>query len=85
MKARNDASRRILEAFNRLTHFLKGEVDSLSQSERHSNRSGTARATDEAGNEFLCPMNDLKDPDFVREAEKSNCIAYDKLVSKVIE
>jgi hypothetical protein len=34
------------------------------------------RVTDEIGNEYLCPVRDLKDLNFVREEEKTKCYDY---------
>lgn len=45
------------------------------------NASGMQRVTDALGDEFLCPVDKLSDPSFVREDEKRNCVDY-SLVSE---
>jgi hypothetical protein len=43
--------------------------------------SGMQRVTDALGDEYLCPVDKLGDPSFVREEEKKNCVDY-SLVSE---
>jgi len=84
MKARNKASHRILNAIDRFVQLLKSKDSPRSLAPR-SKTDSTARVADELGNEYLCPLKDLKDPNFVKETEKANCIAYNNLSTRIIE
>lgn len=38
---------------------------------------GMNRVTDRCGREYLCPVERLRDPDFVSEHEKKDCFDYE--------
>lgn len=43
---------------------------------RQADAGRMTRVTDDLGNEYYCPLGVLKDPNFVREEEKTSCFDY---------
>ena len=84
MKAGSSTSHKIRKAIDRFVKLLKPTETSMSP-KSNDEKISAARVTDEAGNEYLCPTRELKDPNFVRETEKMNCVPYNSLSTKVIE
>jgi hypothetical protein len=84
MKARNQASSKIIKTIDRFVQLLKSkEPDKIK--DLQSKNEVPVRVTDDAGDEFLCPVRDLKNPNFVEETEKANCISYNRLSKPPIE
>ena len=81
MKSRKELRSGLTGTLDRFFDLLHKEKPGFLQSGRDHEQ--MHRVTDYAGNEFLCPITELKDPDFVGESEKANCFDYN-VVSKTL-
>ncbi len=63
----------------RFVHLLKEERSGGMPRHDSPQQQNMSRVTDMAGNEYLCPVSELKEESFVHEDEKSKCFDYNQI------
>lgn len=80
MKARNEKFNELAGTVSRFFRLFTERKSEVGEEARKSeSQHQMSRVTDETGDEYLCPVNMLKDPNFVSEREKANCFDYDSI------